>query len=69
MHIINSTAQNKVQIQEGLFMEEKTYKTMGLAGSSNVAIGIVLLVVGIASGVMLIVTGANLLKKRGNLLF
>lgn len=50
-------------------MEEKIYKTMGSAGAANLAIGICLLVGGIAGGVLLIVNGARLLKNKGKLLF
>ncbi len=48
-------------------MEEKMYKTMSRTGSANVVIGILTLAVGIATGVMLLVTGANLLKKKEKL--
>lgn len=50
-------------------MEEKVYKTMGSAGAWNIALGIVVLVVGVASGVMLIIHGAKLLAGRSKVLF
>lgn len=50
-------------------MEEKLYKTMSRTGMGNVAIGILVTVVGIAAGVVLIVSGANLLKKKNQILF
>jgi hypothetical protein len=50
-------------------MEEKVYKTMGGAGAWNIVIGIVVLAVGVASGVMLIVAGAKLLAGRSKVLF
>lgn len=50
-------------------MEEKAYKTMGSAGAWNIVLGIVVLVVGVASGVMLIIGGAKLLANRSKVLF
>ena len=48
-------------------MNEKAYKTMSLAGAAG--IGAVVLVSGIASGVLLIVNGARQLAHRGKLIF
>ena len=48
---------------------EKIYKTMRNTGTANIAIGIVLIVIGLSAGVLAIVTGANLLKKRSQLTF
>ena len=45
-------------------MNEKVYRSMSLAGACNIAVGIVILVVGIAAGVMAIVSGAGLLKTK-----
>ncbi len=50
-------------------MEEKTYKTMGGSGALNITIGVVALVVGAASGVLLIISGAKLLAGRNKILF
>jgi len=50
-------------------MEEKTYKTMGGSGALNIAVGVVALVVGIASCVLLIISGAKLLAGRNKILF
>lgn len=50
-------------------MEEKTYKTMGGAGALNITVGVVALVAGIASGVLLIISGAKLLAGRNKILF
>lgn len=49
-------------------MNEKIYKTMGSAGAANIAVGIVVLVTGIASGILMIVHGARLLHNRKNVL-
>ena len=45
-------------------MNEKAYKAMGLAGAAGIAVGIVVTVIGIAAGVISIISGARLLKKR-----
>ena len=50
-------------------MNEKIYKVMGLAGASSIATGIVVVVVGIAAGVVSIVSGCLLLKRRKNVTF
>ena len=50
------------------FMEEKLYKTLGSTGAANLAIGVCILVAGVASGVMLIVNGGRLLKSRKKIL-
>lgn len=48
---------------------EKVYKTMTTTGAGNVALGIVVLVTGIATGVVAIVNGARLLKDRKQITF
>lgn len=51
-------------------MNEKIYKTMGrVGGGGNIAMGAVLVVVGVATGVLMIVSGAGLLKRRGEIMF
>ena len=50
-------------------MIEKVYKTMSRSGAWNLAIGVVVMVTGIASGVMLIVNGAKLLKQKYQITF
>ena len=50
-------------------MNEKLYKSMGISGAGNIAIGIISLVTGVVSGVLLIITGARLLKKRSEIMF
>ena len=49
-------------------MNEKIYKTMGRVGGGNIAMGAVLVVVGVATGVLMIVSGAGLLKRRGEIM-
>lgn len=48
---------------------EKIYKTMKSVGISNLVMGILLIVAGIASGIFMIISGAKLLKKKSDLLF
>lgn len=50
-------------------MNEKIYKTMGLGGAASITIGIVVTVIGIAAGVVSIVSGCALLKNRKNVTF
>ena len=53
---------------EGLTMNEKIYKTMTLSGACSLAVGIVVLVIGIAAGAMMIVSGVGLLRRRSDIL-
>lgn len=48
---------------------ERAYKTMTSAGGANIALGIIMVVAGIASGVITIVNGARLLKHRREITF
>lgn len=48
---------------------EKTYKLMAGVGAGDIALGIIVLVTGIAAGVMMIVNGARLLKGKTDLMF
>lgn len=50
-------------------MEEKVYKTMNGSGALNIAVGIVILVAGITSGVLLLISGAKLLSGKSKILF
>lgn len=50
-------------------MEEKAFKSMGLIGAGSIAIGIVVLVIGITAGVLGIIGGSSLLKNRKELTF
>ena len=42
---------------------EKVYKTMGITGAASIVIGIVLIVVGVAAGVLSIIYGNEQTKK------
>lgn len=48
---------------------EKVYKAMKSVGSFNVVLGILMIVSGIAFGVMVIIKGAKLLKHKSEILF
>lgn len=50
-------------------MEEKIFKTMGRVGAWNIAVGIVLIVIGLAAGVISIINGAKLMKDRSGIMF
>ncbi len=50
-------------------MSEKLYKTMGVTGAGNLTIGIIAIVAGVVSGILLIISGARLLKKRSEIIF
>lgn len=50
-------------------MEEKIYNTMKSVGSSNLVLGICILTSGIAAGILLIVSGAKLLKNKAQIMF
>ena len=50
-------------------MTEQAYKAMGLVGAAGIAVGIVVTVVGIAAGVISIISGAHLLKEKKGILF
>ncbi len=50
-------------------MNEKVFKTMTVTGVANVAIGIVLIVVGLAAGIIAIMSGARLIKDKNGLTF
>jgi hypothetical protein len=45
-------------------MGEKIYKTVSRAGAWNLALGIVVLVTGIAAGTMMVISGAKLIKQK-----
>lgn len=50
-------------------MEEKVYKTMSSTGTANLVVGICVLAGGIATGIMLIINGARLLKNKSKVMF
>lgn len=50
-------------------MMEKIYHTMKSVGVWNLVMGILLIIAGVVSGVLLILNGTKLLKKKSDLLF
>lgn len=50
-------------------MNEKIYKSMTFAGVSNITIGIIVAVIGVATGILAIISGARLLKDKKQLTF
>ena len=50
-------------------MEEKTFRTMRGTGVTNLVLGIVSLMVGVATWVLLIISGAKLLSGKSKIMF
>ena len=50
-------------------MNEKIYKTMSRCGAGSITLGIIVLVTGVASGVLMLVSGARLLKRKTEITF
>ena len=48
---------------------EKTYKLMKFCGGAGISVGVIKIVVGVATGVMSIVNGARLLVGKKNIEF
>ena len=48
---------------------EKVYKAMRNTGAANIAIGIIVIAVGVSAGIVSIITGATLLKKKSQIMF
>ncbi|MDE6687964.1 MAG: hypothetical protein K2K17_11680 [Lachnospiraceae bacterium] len=61
----------KAYLRKGMVtgMEEKTYKAMSLGGTAGIVTGVISIIVGVACGVVMIVSGARLLAERRNILF
>lgn len=49
-------------------MNEKLYKTVTRAGACGVVVGIVTLITGISAGILMIVSGSSLLKRKSDIL-
>ena len=48
---------------------EKIYKTMNMTGAIALIAGIIMIVIGVATGVMTLVSGAMLLSRKKDVLF
>ena len=64
MHIMNSTAQRTNSCNM-----ERVYKTMKVTGAGCIAAGVVILVTGLVVGIISIVNGALLLKRKSEIEF
>ena len=60
---------NSMDIKRGETKMEKVYKILKSVGGTNIALGVLFIVVGITLGVINIVSGAKLLRNRRNILF
>ena len=63
--------QVQVEDQQIVFTDknnEKIYKTMSSTGACSLTVGIIVLATGIVTGIMMIVNGARLLKKKSEIL-
>ena len=49
-------------------LNEKIYKTMASSGAGSLALGIVVLVTGLVTGILMIVNGARLLRRKSEIL-
>ena len=50
-------------------MNEKAYKTMARCGAGNIALGIVVPVSGVAAGILVLINGIKLLKRKAEITF
>ena len=50
-------------------MNEKVYKTMTRCGAGSIAVGIIVLVTGITTRILMLVSGARLLKRKSEITF
>ncbi|MBU3874600.1 hypothetical protein HGO97_002085 [Faecalicatena sp. AGMB00832] len=48
---------------------EKAYKTMSGAGAANIVLGIIMIVTGVAAGIITVINGARLLKNKHEITF
>lgn len=48
---------------------EKAYKTMSGAGTANIVLGIIMIVTGVAAGIITVINGARLLKNKHEITF
>lgn len=48
-------------------MNEKIYKTVVWSGVVNLSLGIIVAAVGVVSGILMIISGARLLKRKNEI--
>ena len=68
MHIMSNMVQSSNSSVRSKYME-RIYKTMRNTGACSIAAGIVILVAGVAVGIVSIVSGSILLKRKSEILF
>ena len=49
-------------------MSEKLYKTVSGVGAGSIALGVIALITGVTTGVLMIVNGARLLKSKSDMM-
>ena len=64
MHTMSSMVENR-----GGYVMERIYKTMRNTGAASIAVGIVVASVGLAAGIIAIINGALLLKRKSEITF
>ena len=50
-------------------MDQKIYKVMKGAGATNIALGVITLITGMVTGILLIIAGAKLTAGQSRILF
>ncbi len=50
-------------------MNEEIYKSMKFSAICNIALGVLIIVSGIAAGVMMFISGGRLLRSKSKMLF
>lgn len=48
---------------------ERIYKSMKHVGAGNIALGVIIMVVGVTVGIVTIISGAKLLKDKADITF
>ena len=68
MHIMRHPAHSTHTKEGFIHMNEKFFKLVANTGISNLVMGIIVIVTGVTSGVILIVSGAKIMKKKDDLM-
>ena len=63
------TVKNKMKLKKDLKHMERVYKTMRNTGAGCIAVGIIMAVTGLTVGIISIVNGSLLLKRKSELEF
>lgn len=50
-------------------MQEKSLKTVKIVGGGNIALGVIMIIVGLVCGILTIVNGGRLLKAKSEHMF